>query len=108
MSIIITWGRLRPPIRRNSTTLSRVPESELPACMIGFIFWTWSSAKRGEEMMASRDFIQLMLPRRVLISPLCASVRKGCASGHVGRTFVEKRLWMRASADSKASSERSG
>ena len=59
-------------------------------------------------MSASRDFIQLTLPRSVLISPLWARVRKGWASGQVGSVFVEKRLWMSASADSKASSTRSG
>jgi hypothetical protein len=32
--------------------------------------------------------IMLMLPRSVLISPLCARNRKGCASGHVGSVFV--------------------
>ena len=75
MSIIITWGRLRPPIIRNSTTLSSVPESELPSWMMGFIFSISAAVKSGESMMASRAFDQLMLPRRVLISPLCASVR---------------------------------
>ncbi len=108
MSIIMTWGRLRPPIIRNSTTLSRMPESELPSWMMGFIFWISSSVKSDEEMMASRDLIQLMLPRSVLISPLWARVRNGWASGQVGSTLVEKRLWMRASADSNDSSVRSG
>ena len=108
MSIIMTWGRLRPPSIRNSTTLSRMPESELPSCVMGRIFEISSSEKSEDSMSASRERIQLTLPRRVLISPLCASMRKGCARGHVGSVLVEKRLWMRARADSKASSLRSG
>lgn len=45
------------------------------------------------SMTASRARIQLMLPRRVLISPLCPSERNGCASGHLGIVLVEKRRW---------------
>ena len=34
-------------------------------------------------------FIQLMLPFSVLISPLWASMRNGCASRQVGKVLVE-------------------
>ncbi|CNH05847.1 Uncharacterised protein [Mycobacterium tuberculosis] len=40
---------------------------------------------------ASRARIQFSLPVTVLISPLCAMRRNGCASGHDGNVFVEKR-----------------
>lgn len=36
----------------------------------------------------SRALTQLMFPRRVLISPLCPSMRIGCARGHLGIVFV--------------------
>ena len=56
----------------------------------------------------SRALIQLRLPRTVLISPLCAMKRNGCASGQLGNVFVENRLCTRASAVSNRSSDRSG
>jgi hypothetical protein len=36
-----------------------------------------------------RARIQFRLPWMVLISPLCAIMRNGCASGHDGNVFVE-------------------
>ena len=36
-----------------------------------------------------RARIQLRLPLTVLISPLWASMRSGCASGHDGKVLVE-------------------
>ena len=53
----------------------------------------WSSPSRAR--------IQLMLPVSVLISPLCAMKRYGCASGHDGNVFVLKRWCTSASADSQ-------
>ena len=41
-----------------------------------------------------------MLPVSVLISPLCAMSRYGCASGHAGNVLVLKRWCTSASADS--------
>ena len=38
-----------------------------------------------------RETIQFTLPRIVLISPLCAIWRKGCAKLQRGIVFVEKR-----------------
>ncbi len=54
-----------------------------------------------------RARIQFTFPRSVLISPLCAMKRNGCASGHDGNVFVEKREWTIASADAKRGSQRS-
>ncbi len=50
-------------------------------------------------MVLSRAAIQLRLPRTVLISPLCATSRNGCASGHDGKVFVENREWTSAISD---------
>ena len=45
-----------------------------------------------------------MLPRTVLISPLWAIIRYGCASSQLGNVLVEKREWTRANAVSVRSS----
>ena len=58
----------------------------------------------GVCISASRARIQLRLPCSVLISPLWATCRYGCASGHDGNVLVEKRLCTSASADSMRSS----
>ena len=57
---------------------------------------------------ASRACIQFRLPRIVLISPLWAMNRYGCASGQDGKVFVEKRECTSAIALSIRSSVRSG
>ena len=57
----------------------------------------------GVRISASRARIQLRLPCSVLISPLWAIMRYGCASGHDGKVLVEKRLCTSASADSMRS-----
>ena len=44
----------------------------------------------------------------VLISPLCASVRNGCASAQSADVFVLKRWWKVMNAELKRSSARSG
>ena len=92
---------------RNSSTLSKTAESLPPSTTIGTIFLR-SSPRTAEWHRASRARIQLMLPRRVLISPLWAMKRYGCASGHDGNVLVEKRWWTRASADSTSGSVTSG
>ncbi len=46
----------------------------------------------------SRARIQLRLPLTVLISPLCAMIRNGWASGQDGKVFVENREWTMASS----------
>lgn len=40
----------------------------------------------------SRALTQLMLPRSVLISPLCPNMRIGWARGHLGMVFVLRRV----------------
>ena len=42
-----------------------------------------------ERSLLVRAFAQLRLPWIVLISPLCASMRKGCAVYHMGKVLVE-------------------
>ena len=67
-----------------------------------------SSPKSSETSCDSRARIQLTLPRSVLISPLWATIRYGCASSQLGNVFVEKRECTRASALVRRSSARSG
>ena len=67
-----------------------------------------SSPKSSDASCDSRARIQLTLPRSVLISPLCAIMRYGCASSQLGNVFVEKREWTSASALANRSSARSG
>jgi hypothetical protein len=50
-----------------------------------------SSPNSFDDTEACRAAIQLTLPRSVLISPLCATMRYGCASGQLGNVLVEKR-----------------
>jgi hypothetical protein len=57
--------------------------------------------------MASRARIQLMLPRRVLISPLWAMRWYGWASSQLGNVLVLNREWKRHSALSVRGSSRS-
>ena len=86
--IALTIGRLRWPRTSSSNTLSSAEESDAPGWMIGFR----SSIERPKPSCSSRAswlFIQLTLPRSVLISPLCASTRNGCASFHCGKVLVE-------------------
>ena len=85
----MAWGRLNPDMTRNSKALSKEAESLMPGCMMGRISFT--SPRRGVESTASRASIQPRLPRMVLISPLCAKRRNGCARLHVGNVLVEKR-----------------
>ena len=68
------WGSERPDITRNSSTLSKVAVSLPPGRMTGRSFCR-SSPKTLERSSPSRACIQLMLPRSVLISPLCATMR---------------------------------
>jgi hypothetical protein len=63
--------RDRPPCTRRSRTLSKIPESLCPGRITGFSF-SMLSPNSGDDMVFSRAFILLMLPRRVLISPLWA------------------------------------
>ncbi len=80
-------GSDRPVRLRSSRTSSNEAESLAPGLTIGS-----SGAMSPSSSLSSCDWrarIQLRLPRTVLISPLWASVRNGCASGHEGNVFVE-------------------
>ena len=57
--------------------------------------------------MDSRACIQLMFPAIVLISPLWALIRCGCARAQLGKVLVENREWTIASALRSAGSRRS-
>ncbi len=48
-----------------------MPESLCPGMITGRSF-SMLSPKSGDDIVFSRAFILLMLPRSVLISPLCA------------------------------------
>ncbi len=52
--------------------------------------------------------MRFRLPRTVLISPLCATNRNGCASGQDGNVLVENRLCTIAIALAIRGSRRSG
>ena len=66
------------------------------------------SGSSGDASFEVRALDQLRLPSIVLISPLWASMRKGCASGHRGKVLVENRWWKTQIAVSKVGSLRSG
>ncbi len=89
-SIIITCGSGRPLATRKSATLSSDAESLPPGRMIG-LKSAMCSAIAALSSSGSRALIHVWLPRSVLISPLCASSRYGCARSHVGNVLVEKR-----------------
>ena len=86
--IALTIGRLRWPRTSSSNTLSSADESDAPGWMIGFRS-SMARPKLSWSRRASWLFIQLTLPRIVLISPLCANTRNGCASFHCGKVLVE-------------------
>ena len=99
-------GKERPPRCSNSNTSSKLAESLMPGVQMGN-----ARSRPGIRLLcniASRVRIQFLLPCTVLISPLCAIKRYGCASGHEGKVFVEKRLCTSANDDSMRSSHRSG
>ena len=91
-------GIERPESTMSSSTLSNIEESEPFGLMMGVIF-LMSSPNTGDWNSASRARIQLMLPRSVLISPLCAMQRYGCARSQLGKVLVEKRECTSAMAD---------
>src|SRR5687767_12257865 len=99
ISIIITCGKERPLSVSNSTTLSRLAESDWVGSQIGRIISSSSRLKYWEVKAASAAAIQLVLPFTVLISPLWAMYRKGCASRKDGKVLVEKRECTTARAD---------
>ena len=80
----------RPVCTSSSSTLSSMALSDPPSCTTGSSSRN-VSANRGEESVSSRMRIQFTLPVSVLISPLCASMRNGCAVYHMGNVLVEYR-----------------
>jgi predicted unusual protein kinase regulating ubiquinone biosynthesis (AarF/ABC1/UbiB family) len=71
---VLRWLFTIPARRSSSSTLSKVAVSLPPSRMTGRIFFR-SSPKRSLASRPCRARIQLMLPRSVLISPLCATSR---------------------------------
>jgi hypothetical protein len=67
----MAWGSDRPFMTRNSSTLSKVAESERASRVTGRTL-ARSAPSRSDWQRASRARIQLMFPRSVLISPLWA------------------------------------
>ncbi len=84
---MMACGRLRPERVSSSTTSSNDAESLAPGVTIGRI--GARSPSTSDSSCDWRARIQLRLPWMVLISPLCAIMRNGCASGHDGKVFVE-------------------
>ena len=100
-------GSDRPPRCSSSSTSSNDAESLAPGVQIG------SSRDRSPGITSlvswlSRAAIQLRLPFTVLISPLCAISRYGCASGQDGNVLVENRECTSASSVTNRRSDRSG
>ena len=100
-------GRLRPPRCSSSRTWSNDAESDASGVQIGESR-AMSPGMSGLASIASRACMRLRLPRTVLISPLWATKRNGCASGQDGNVLVEKRLCTMAIALMHRSSRRSG
>ena len=98
-------SRSMPPASSSSSMLSRLCESEPCSETAGF------SSRRsmtGVRHFAVRASAQRRLPSIVLISPLCARIRNGCASAQRGAVFVEKRWWNTATLEAKSLRARSG
>ena len=103
---MMACGRLRPVSVSSSSTSSNEAESLAPSVQIGSS--GVMSPSSSDSSWDCRARIQLRFPPTVLISPLWASIRSGCASGHDGKVFVEYREWTTASSEAKRSSCRSG
>ena len=79
------------PLRdKNSRTLSKFPESEQLASIIGNSF-VMESPYKLDANEPSLALIQLIFPLIVLISPLCDIQRLGIARSQLGKVLVEKR-----------------
>ena len=97
---------VRPVISKNSSALSKLPESEHSGSMIGYSFCK-SSASKSLSNVPCRERMAFTLPRSVLISPLWLMNRKGCARSQLGKVFVEKRECTIARCVAKSSRARS-
>src|SRR4051794_39380307 len=98
MSIIIACASEYPPATRISSALSMHAVSDWPCGMIGHILFR-SGPIRSDSIDRRRAYIQLTLPRTVLISPLWARKRYGWASFQDGKVLVENRWCTRARAE---------
>ena len=107
ISIIIECRMLRPEAVSSSSASSSEAVSEPIGQITGSRSLIWPP-QTAEVSSGSRALIQLRLPSSVLISPLCATSRNGCASFQLGSVFVAKRWWNSATAATVRSSERSG
>ena len=87
-SISLAVGASRPERQIASNTASSAAVSDAPAGITGLMSSDCSPNERL-AILISWLSIQFLLPRMVLISPLCASVRNGCASHHCGKVLVE-------------------
>ena len=85
---LLTMGADRPARTMTSNTASSAEESELPDWITGLMS-SANSPKTAVAIRVSWLRIQLMLPRSVLISPLWASMRNGCANCQLGKVLVE-------------------
>jgi hypothetical protein len=74
---------------------------------MGRSIWISSFVKRVDSSRVWLESIQLTLPLIVLISPLWAIKRNGCASFQFGNVFVENLEWIKANADRTFGSNRS-
>ncbi len=86
--MLLAMGAARPARTITSNTASSAALSEAPWATIGLMS-SASSPNDADAMRISWLFIQFRLPFSVLISPLCASMRKGWASHHCGKVLVE-------------------
>ena len=96
-------GSDRPPMCSSSRHSSKLAESLLASSSTGnsrsMPCPSFEGGIRALASIASRARIQFRLPRTVLISPLCATYRYGCASGQEGNVLVENLECTRASAE---------
>ncbi len=72
-------------------------ESDPAALTTGRIL-SISLSNSGVDMVSSRASMRSILPRMVLISPLCKMMRLGCARSQDGFVLVEKRECTKAIA----------
>ena len=100
-------GASRPDRQIASNTASSAAVSDAPAGITGLMSSEFSPNARL-AILISCDNIQFLLPRIVLISPLWARQRNGCASHHCGKVLVEYRWWKIATRLSNRLSCRSG
>ena len=86
--IIDAWMGSRPDRTSSSIALSRLAES-LPSAQITSRRRSILDPQTGDDSIGCRIVMAFRLPQRVLISPLCANRRNGCARGQLGSVLVE-------------------